>query len=197
VRRLFLGSDGLAALPEFVAGAPTGRRVLFIPTGADPVVDKSFMARDLAFLADLELEVEQLDLKRATELELAAGVARADILYVEGGSSVYLLAKARESGFAALLPQVIDESKPYVGMSGGAVILAPDIAPFVYGELPPPLTSTSGLGIVDFLVLPHAGSRAQRYKRTAADYGERLELIPLRDDEALIVEGNARRIVAS
>jgi len=32
----------------------------------------------------------------------------------------------------------------------------------VHGELPPPLTSTRGLGIVDFLVRPHADSRVER-----------------------------------
>jgi len=67
----------------------------------------------------------------------------------------------------------------------------------VHGELPPPLTSTRGLGIVDFLVRPHADSRVERYERMVGEYVDHLRLIPLRDDQALIVAGDSYRIVPS
>jgi dipeptidase E len=195
---LFLGSDGLGALHGFLGGETVGRRVAFVPTAAEPVADKSFLRRDLEVLRGLGLVTEEVDIGRVARPVLEARLQRADLIFVEGGTAAYLLKVAIDSGFAELLPRLIGEGKPYVGMSGGALLVGPDIAPFFSeSDRELGLATTKALGIVDFVVLPHADSRAERYAEIAAEFADRFTLVPITDGEAVVVEGDSYSVVRS
>ncbi len=195
--KLFLGSDGVGALPGFV-GEARDRRVLFVPTAANPLPAemRTFIERDRRKLVEFGFGVEELDLATTARGALERALERTDVLFVEGGTAFYLLEQVRSSGLADLLPSALDRRLLYVGMSGGAMILAPDLEPWLATTTEPAPASTRGLGLVDFLVLPHADTRAERYA-PLLERPQGVELVPLRDDQAVLVEDGSRRVVAS
>jgi dipeptidase E len=81
-------------------------------------------------------------------------VREADVLLVNGGETSYLAYWMRQSGLADLLPSL---RAVYVGLSGGSLVMAPNIAKrFVHWKSP-----TGGdemLGLVDFEMFPHVNT---------------------------------------
>lgn len=82
-----------------------------------------------------------------------AWVRAADVLLVEGGDALYLCHWMRESGLAALLPQL--ERMVWVGLSAGSMVMTPRVGD-AFVETRPPITgSDRGLGVVGFSIFPH------------------------------------------
>ena len=76
-----------------------------------------------------------------------------DALLVGGGDPLYLCYWMRQSGLADLFPQLARETV-YVGVSGGSLVMAPNVGKdFVNWK--PPTGGDSALGIVDFAMYPH------------------------------------------
>jgi len=79
-------------------------------------------------------------------------VQQTDVLLVGGGDPLYLCYWMRQSGLADLLPSL--HEAVYVGVSGGSMVLAPNVGEdFVRWK--PPAGGDSGLGVVDFSLFPH------------------------------------------
>jgi dipeptidase E len=85
-----------------------------------------------------------------------AAVQETDALLVYGGDVLYLCRWMRESGLADLLRGPSPELREtvYVGVSAGSMVTAP-----IYGETyddpNTPFVIDTGLGLVDFALLPH------------------------------------------
>jgi len=79
-------------------------------------------------------------------------VQETDALLVGGGDALYLCHWMRRSGLAGLLPSL--RETVYVGVSGGSMVMAPNIGEGM-GSLQPPTGSDSGLGMVEFSMFPH------------------------------------------
>ena len=81
----------------------------------------------------------------------------------------------------------------YIGESAGAIIACPDIS---YNQImddktiATELTNYSGMGLVDYYVLPHNGEFpfVETTAQTIKVYGEKINLIPLNNSQAIIVE---------
>ncbi len=79
-------------------------------------------------------------------------VQETDARLVGGGDPLYLCYWMRQSGLADLLPSL--RKAVYVGVSGGSLVLAPNVGEeFVYRK--PPTGSDRALGMVDFAMFPH------------------------------------------
>lgn len=81
-----------------------------------------------------------------------AAVRDADALLVNGGDVFYLCRWMRESGLADLLPSLRDTV--YVGVSAGSMVTAPVFGE-TYDDPNRPYVIDTGLGLVDFALLPH------------------------------------------
>jgi dipeptidase E len=79
-------------------------------------------------------------------------VQETDALLVWGGDVVYLCRWMRESGLADLLPSL--RETVYVGVSAGSMVTAP-IFGETYDDPDTPFVIETGLGLVDFALLPH------------------------------------------
>jgi dipeptidase E len=189
--RLFLASQGLGALPEFLGGA---RDVLYVPTAAKPMSGQDGNRETLVAFGH---RVVDLDIDGTDDLSALDAV---DAIFVEGGSPFFLLQAMRESGFDSAVTDAVRSGLPYVGMSAGAVVAGPDLEPLSTTSntaLGPRLRSTEGLGLVDSVVFPHYNSRAAEYTEVEAQFGGRYDLVPLEDSQALIVDDDGSRIVPS
>jgi len=167
-------------------------KVAFIPTAADPYIDKFFIEEDREALKLKGLEVTDYDIKDKSEEEVLANLQAFEIIFVAGGNSYYLLDKMNQCNFKDILKKLSD-NKIYVGSSAGSVVTAPNTA---YVELlddpskTPNLSSYDALGLVDFYILPHYGREKykERCKKILETY-KSLNIIPLKDEELIVVTG--------
>ena len=79
-------------------------------------------------------------------------VQETDALLVGGGDVFYLGYWMRQSGLADLLPSL--REAVYVGVSGGSMVLAPNVGEYFEGWKPP-TGGDKALGMVDFSMFPH------------------------------------------
>jgi dipeptidase E len=79
-------------------------------------------------------------------------VRETDALLVGGGDALYLCHWMQQSGLADLLPSL--REAVYVGVSGGSMVMAPNIGEG-FAHWKPPTGGDKALGLVDFSMFPH------------------------------------------
>lgn len=173
--KLLLTSQGVtnpsiaAALVDLLGKPIEESSALFVPAGVYPFGGGGVMAWDAMFGSRRD-QLAGLGWKSLGVLELTAlptireenwvpAVREADALLVWGGDVLYLTHWLRTSGLADLFPSLTDTV--YVGVSAGAIALTPyncdaefDLG-FVPDGHPMAAEADSGLGLVDFAVVPH------------------------------------------
>jgi dipeptidase E len=78
-------------------------------------------------------------------------VQETDVLLVNGGDALYLCYWMRQSELADLLPSL---RAVWVGLSGGSMVMAPNVGEDFVGWKPP-TGGDEALGLVDFAMFPH------------------------------------------
>ena len=126
-----------------------------------------------------------------------AAVQATDALLVQGGDVLYLARWMRESGLAALLPAL--RELVYVGVSAGSMVTAPTFGE-TYDDPQTPFVIATGLGLVDFALLPHLDhkdhpeSSTANVERMAAAVP--VPLYAIDDETALKVTGGTVEVVS-
>lgn len=212
--RLYLSSYGFGNHPEeFTALIGDNKRVAVIANAQDHKDIESRterLQREIAGLKELGLEPEELDLRDyfGKSEELAKIIQKFGVFWVRGGN-VFLLRRAyKQSGFDALITQLIgDGSVVYAGYSAGACILAPSLHGIELvdptdqlGDGYSPEIIWDGLGVIDYAVAPHYKSDHPE----SADIDKAVEYfqentIPfktLRDGEAIVINGSDERVIS-
>ncbi len=136
-------------------------RLIFVPTAADPETDEwfvEFVKKDRKRLVEFGFDVCEVDLKKETEISLENKFADADVVYIEGGNTFYLLDWIRKSGFDKAIRKFLKRGGIYVGLSAGSIIAGPNIESAnwepadrnVVG-----LKDLTAMKLVDFAITPH------------------------------------------
>jgi dipeptidase E len=194
--QLFLTSLSIAALPDFLGGR--GRLAAWVPTAADALSDGAEVrALFAAMLEATGVKLAPCELDQDDDPRVPLRLGACDLVVVTGGDPFHLLARARASGFDRAVRDAVAGGLPYVGVSAGAIVAGPSLEPHVLASpfVPPRGLALEGLALTDRVVLPHHGRADLDPLHDAARhrYGQRFALEPLRDDEALVVEGGAVR----
>lgn len=164
-----------------------GLRLAFIDTAAEADGgDKSWLRDDRDALTGVGFDVFDFTFTGKTQKEIREELSKADVLYVSGGNSFYLMQQIQQTGAAKVLHElVLKQGKPYIGTSAGSVIAGPDTYP-VYRldkvEKAPKLKGYKGLGLVNFVIMPHWGS--DHFKNLYLH--QRLEHVYVEDQHPLI-----------
>lgn len=204
--KLYLSSFRLGDHPEhLVALLPRGARVAVICNSIDfedPVVRREKVADEIAWLTDLGLAADELDLRDVTDLRTR--LTAYDGVWVRGGNVFVLRAAMARSGADQLLPDLIrSEQLVYAGYSAGPCVLAPSLRGL---ELCDDTTAVDGdiiwdgLGVLDHAIVPHLDSPghpetellagvAELYDRTGVPH------VKMRDGQALVVDGDRRELI--
>lgn len=202
VKKLFLTSTGLPpeTAPVFLkllGKNPKEAKVSFIPTAADPETDKWFVDAAKEQLTVLGFKFEEVDLKKNPKW-IEKKLAAADIIYINGGNTFYLLYWIRKSKLDKYLSRFLDEGKIYVGSSAGSIIAGPNIESAGWGEIKDEnlvnLKELTGLNIVPFAISPHyteADRLLLKKKSKLVDY----PIIAINDAQAVQIIGNDYKIV--
>lgn len=229
--RLLLASSMFAVTPALRAlvREPRGKSVAFIPTASYAERYGGAGRLMAARLRMLGMRVHVLDVARVParssvgdgfsdtrqceQYRRAAHILRsADMFYVCGGNTFYLLQELRESGAADIIRERVMQGVPYVGESAGSVVAAPDISYIGLMDTrdkAPRLESTCGLSLIQGAVVPHVdshmmGAEAKDILRLYGKYAPSsgacptcapVPFIPLRNDQALVADGNRKRVV--
>ncbi|SQF39878.1 peptidase E [Streptococcus ferus] len=67
------------------------KKVLFIPTAGDIEEYRDYIDEGRAIFADLQFDVDLVDIAAATETVVREKLAQASCLYISGGNTFYLL----------------------------------------------------------------------------------------------------------
>lgn len=127
-------------------------------------------------------------------------LSEVDVVYVEGGSLVYMLNQARKTGFDIFLREFIENGNPYIGTSTGSFIASTDteaglsLEDYFEDDFNP-----TGLGLVNFLVMPHWGTSdfKNHYKKMPQkSYTTRTPMIILCDNQYVWVRDNLFEIIS-
>jgi dipeptidase E len=173
-------------------GLLPNNRLGFIPTAGMSDPEPYFVHDSRKRLQLMGFEIVDIFVDREDIAEIKSKLRSVDGLFVAGGNTFYLMQELRRKNLVELLKFEILAGLPYFGESAGAVILAATIEPFALFDSPdaaPELTDYTGLGLVDFLPLPHVNQvkYVAVFSRFIAENEAAWRIVPIRDDQALVV----------
>jgi dipeptidase E len=127
--------------------------------------------------------------------EVKKRIEKADVMYVLGGHTDYLMSVFEKTGFAKLLPELL-KTKVYVGSSAGSMVLGRRLSDYAYLKMykeTNPYGIKKYLELVDFSIMPHIDSphfpnRKESLTAAIADHAG--VVYGLRDDSAVVVNGD-------
>ena len=198
MKRLFLASCGLTYIKQFVGSVARKNRLLFIPTAANSDSDPWWIDKDRDILSKMGFQITEVDIAYADKPTQEQALAQADIVYIAGGNTFYLLQQLRDSGFGRLLIDFVNAGGLYAGVSAGALVAGTDIRPVETMDEPdkaPGLASTEALGFVSIVPIPHSNDK--RVNALTSKYGKNYQLVYMTDDQAIVVEGDSWHFVES
>lgn len=201
MKKLFLTSIYLNGIESLLEKPLNKIRMAYIPTAADPYKNKWFIEEDYQRLKKMGINYFVVDIKNKTESQLLKELSGIDVLFIAGGNVFYLLEKTRKSRFDKAVQKLVNQGVIYAGASAGAVLVCPTIEPMKYLDDPSKasnLKSFTGLGLVDFVILPHYGNKkyAEEYEKTIKEFSNKnYEFLKLTDNQAVVVKGNKYNII--
>lgn len=177
-----------------------GKTATYIPTAGIAEEIEGMIEDETNTLESLGLTVDVLDVSAASYDSIVSTLTKNDVIFVGGGNTFYLLQELRRSGADKILVQEVNKGKLYIGESAGAVITCPDIgycAGMDNPEKAPELTDYTGLGLVDFYIVPHIGNAemGEAAEKAVAEYNSRLDLEVITDKQVIQVEDERHRIL--
>jgi len=201
--KLFLSSAGLK--PEFkedffklLGKDPKQCKVAFIATAADPEPSKAFVKWSTDQIEEVGMSWYEVDLKGKDKADLRIELAPADIIWVNGGNTFYLLDHARKSGFDKVVKELLFDGKLYYGVSAGSYLVCPTIEAARWKRLDDRnvvhMTDFTSLGLVDFLIIAHYEEKW----REAVENGVKSTDLPvavLTDQQAVMIDDDKIKIV--
>lgn len=164
--KLLLTSAGIAnpslvnALQKLVGKPFDQTNIAFIPTASNMEYgDKWWLIKDLQICQELKFKsVDIVDISALPKVIWQKRLEEADVFIFEGGNTYHLMYWINKSGLKDLLPELL-KTKVWVGISAGTIVATPSL--FLSTSEKEPLkkidetTYDDGLGLVNFLVVPH------------------------------------------
>ena len=197
--QLFLTSIACNVLDQIAShleGDPHDLKVAFIPTASNLSANKEGTEGDRKKLISLGFQVVDVDIAVTRHDDLRRALEIADVIFVGGGNTFYLLQEAHRSGLNLMLREFVGNGVPYIGSSAGSVMVGTTIEPIKMMDDPgdaPALTSYEGLGFVEFVPLVHYGNVefVDEYRTAlSALYASGPRFVLVRDNEFLHVQGD-------
>jgi len=199
MKKLFLASQAgdliHSALPLF-SKPFTETRLAVIPTAANPYGDnKPWFDDEISQLEQAGFEMVMIDIENRKEGELRKLFKDIDAIFVAGGNTYFLLFHARASGFDRIAKEMVNNGIPYIGSSAGALLAGKNID--IARKLDNPelvnISDFTGLGLVDYALMPHVGNLKYQNKieETITEWQDKsLKIMGLTDTQALMIQGN-------
>jgi dipeptidase E len=185
-------ADKLDTIPH---PALSSLNVVCIPTAAYGEEKWDWLPRDMAPVQKRAKTFREFNIAGQSLADVRQALQGADVIYVTGGNTYYLLEQAQKCDFKGALKEAMNTGATYFGTCAGAILVCPriDFIADMDNVAKATLTEFNGLGLVDFLVMPHTDNEGYGpvVKRLTAELKAKHEtVIGLRDDQALYIHGN-------
>ena len=176
------------------------KNILFIPTAGNVEEYTGYIDEGQAALQQYGFKLDVLDIANTDLQQCHTVFLNATIICLSGGNTFYLLQELKRKKLDQLLVQKIAQGCFYIGESAGAMILAANIE---YNKimddssLASELNNYTALNIIDFYPLPHYIEEpfVESVQQTYAKYKNNLPLVPINNQQAIIVRDNTYSIV--
>lgn len=167
-------------------------KIGYITTASKVARDKNFFEKVKNFIKENHIIFEEIDIEGKSKHEMLNFFKNKNVIHAEGGNTFYLLKAIRESGFAEVLKELLNEGKIYIGTSAGAYIMCPSIEVANWNETGRDrfgLTDFSALNYVPFVLKVHYKDEMEnliKEKMKTLKYPLRI----LRDGQGILVEND-------
>lgn len=204
MKKLFLTSSVYYVAPQIAKEiGKRGLKLLFITTAVEVEEgDLQWFRNDRKSLVNAGFKVTDYTIADKSLRDIEKNIKKNDIIYVSGGNVFYLLQKIQQTGCADIIKKYVEQGKIYIGTSAGSIVAGPDIYParrLGKVEKAQNLKGYKGLGLVDFVVLPHWGSEDHRKiyfdERLEHAYTKYNKIILLTDYQYIEVEDDMYKII--
>jgi dipeptidase E len=196
--RLFLTSsvNRVATTIEKSLPESTGRKLVFVTTASELYTDDlEWRDSDRKALVEAGFAVTDYTITGKSKEEIKKYLEQFDILYMEGGNTYYLLEQIQKTNCAEIICALVKKGIPYIGCSAGSIVAGPDIYPIRHTDEVKEfrhLENYRGLGLVNFIVLPHWGQECLQElylgKRMKFNYNEDHKLLFLTDNQYIYIQ---------
>jgi dipeptidase E len=165
-------------------------KIGYVTTASKVTRDKTFFEKVENTILENGYSLEKFDIEGKSKDEMLNFFKDKNVIHVEGGNTFYLLKAIRESGFAEVLKELLNEGKIYIGTSAGAYIMCPTIEVANWNETGRDrfeLTDFSALNYVPFVLKVHYKDEAEssvKEKIKTLKYPLKI----LRDGQGILVE---------
>jgi dipeptidase E len=203
-KRIFLTSsvNRVASSIAQKIGKINKMKLLYIYTAAEKKLGEKWQEYDKRSLEKAGFEVISYTITGKTKETIKKDVAAVGAIYIGGGNTFYLLEKIQKARCAKVFQEAIKAGKIFIGTSAGSIVAGPDIYPAYRLDRvseAPGLKGYKGLGLVDFVVLPHWGSEHFKNlylkQRLSHNYNTKNKLVLLNDYQYIQVEGDWSKLV--
>jgi dipeptidase E len=170
------------------------KKIAFIPTAGNVYDNPHWITKDRDALLGTGAILDDIDISAVTSSSLKARLDTAEIIFVAGGNTFYLLQHAFSSGFLDYLCSKEQSNKAYVGSSAGALIIGPSIECIKHLDDEPAAAaqkSAKSIGLIPFIPLVHYGAHneAEGYSKVMNDlYSSSYPFLPLWDSSLVECE---------
>ena len=166
---------------------------LFIPTAShDFMPYYNTFHKVYTGVFNIKTDVALSVFKEVDMEKMKAKFEKADVIYVGGGDTVFMMESWRETGLLPLIKDAYERGVILAGLSAGAICWFSDIytdSALVNGEGEEKYSMFKGLGWIDGVISPHYGSRMLDFDKIVCyNYGC---AFGLEDNAALVIEDGA------
>ncbi|MBI2475278.1 Type 1 glutamine amidotransferase-like domain-containing protein [Candidatus Uhrbacteria bacterium] len=146
---------------KFLNKSPEQTKLYFIPTASDVEENKFYTCESMDDFAAVGINPIWYALKYKTKEQIARELSNADVIWVNGGNTFYLLDVARKTGFIEIVQDLVrNKGVIYGGTSAGTILASPSIGAASWGGEDADknivgLTDLSGFGFVSFVSHVH------------------------------------------
>ncbi len=158
---LILASEGartLSAIAELIGATVFRQRFTCITTAAALESERPWVVNEQAELRRLGAEIEELELSTKSPEEALRILSTAQVVFVHGGNTFFLLQEMQRIGFADFLKAYDQRGGLYIGTSAGAIVTGPRIdiiSPLDDPEVAPSVNALAGLNLIDIVPIVH------------------------------------------
>lgn len=166
--------------------------------------DKRWVLDDLnGVVKHFSAEIDIINLLALPLDEIEKRIASKDVIFVNGGSIDYQMYVFKKSGFAKLLPKLL-ETKVYVGSSAGSMVIGKRVSTEAYHKIygaSDDFNIKEYMGLVNLAITPHMNSprfpnnRPEILEEVAS--GMSFPVYGLQDDSAIVINGEEQKFIGS
>lgn len=163
-------------------------KILYVTTASNNATDRNFIDETKKMFEELGASYTEFDIVGKSEEELEKALSNADIIYIEGGNTFYLLKAIRETGFNKLIKEAVNHGVIYWGVSAGSYVACPSIIVAAWRAERERfgVTDLTALNLVPFVVKAHyKPEMLEVLKEKSKDLQYPLHI--LNDEQAIVV----------